>query len=332
MRYSVDQRTVSGGHSVYTLRDHLSGSTASVIPSVGFNLFDLRLPLAGRVRSIIATAPGWEEHPERPTRQGIPVLFPFPNRIRDGRYTWAETSYNLPCNKPPHAIHGFAVEAPWQDVHALADEAGASISGRFWLGRDASDKRALWPSDAVLILRYILAENALNLEAVIENPGKAVLPWGLGLHAYFHLPFDAQGDTARTRIVIPARSYWELEEALPTGKVLPLEKHKNYSDGVSREGLSADDLLTDLTPDSDSWTTCCLRDENLGAEVRLRSDALTREIVVFTPPTDSRVIAVEPYTQATDAINLESQGLKAGLQTLNPGLTTTLRFRIETSG
>ena len=50
----------------------------------------------------------------RPTRSGIPVLFPFPNRIRDGRFTWDGRTIELPLNDPTqkNAIHGFACRSP----------------------------------------------------------------------------------------------------------------------------------------------------------------------------------------------------------------------------
>ena len=183
-----------------------------------------------------------------------------------------------------------------------------------------------------MILRYILANGTLTLEADIQNPDRVPLPWGLGLHSYFHLPFDDAGDPARTRIVIPARSFWELDQAMPTGRNLPIEKLGDFRQGLARKDLVADDLLTDLVPDADGWSTSRLIDDNLGAEVRLRCDSKTRELVVFTPPANPRVIAVEPYTQATNAINLAARGIDAGLQVLEPGRTTVLRYRIETTG
>src|SRR4051794_1695138 len=50
-----------------------------------------------------------------PTRSGIPILFPFPNRIREGRFTWDGKTYELPCNDPTrsNAIHGFACRHAW---------------------------------------------------------------------------------------------------------------------------------------------------------------------------------------------------------------------------
>jgi aldose 1-epimerase len=51
------------------------------------------------------------------------VLFPFPNRIRDGRFTWDGREYRLPPNDPAmkNAIHGFACRRPWRVVDQGAD-------------------------------------------------------------------------------------------------------------------------------------------------------------------------------------------------------------------
>ncbi len=43
-----------------------------------------------------------------------------------------------------------------------------------------------------------------------------------------------------------------------------------------------------------------------------------RELVVFVPP-HRQAFCIEPYTCTTDAINLQQQGLDAGLLVLPPG-------------
>ena len=90
-----------GDREVLTMSDTDSGASASILPSYGFNLFDLRLPAAGAVRSLVVAKPGWEANPEKPARHGFPVLFPFPNRIDRGRFSWDGASYQLPLTKPP---------------------------------------------------------------------------------------------------------------------------------------------------------------------------------------------------------------------------------------
>ena len=63
----------------------------------------------------------------RPTRGGFPILFPFPNRIRAGRFAWAgQAILNLrrsAISSGKNAIHGFAVKRPWRIVDQGADNA-----------------------------------------------------------------------------------------------------------------------------------------------------------------------------------------------------------------
>ena len=73
-------------------------------------------------------------------------------------------------------------------------------------------------------------------------------------------------------------------------------------------------------------------DENLGAEFRLSFDDQFRELVVYTPPGPGGIISLEPYTQTTDAINLQTQGIDAGLRVLRHGQSETLTITMETVG
>ena len=68
------------------------------------------------------------------------------------------------------------------------------------------------------------------------------------------------------------------------------------------------------------------------AEFRFTFDDGIRELVVYTPPQRPDVLAVEPYTQATDAINLQLQGNDAGLRVLGHGRQDTFSLTMETLG
>jgi aldose 1-epimerase len=95
-------------------------------------------------------------------------------------------------------------------------------------------------------------------------------------------------------------------------------------------GQKLDDVLTDLAFDGDQCV-CRLVDTSLGAEFRLSFGQPFRELVVFTPPFGGgTLIAVEPYTQTTDAINLEPKGINAGLRVLGPGQSESMTIVMET--
>jgi aldose 1-epimerase len=327
MPFRVRTETIAG-RDVLHLHDDASGASASVVPSLGFNLFDLRLPAAGAARPILASAPDFVANPVKPTRNGTPVLFPFPNRVRDARYTFGGKDYQLPVNSAPNAIHGFATVAAWDVTEHKADDAGARVTGRFQISKQAPDKLPHWPADAVLEMRYTLAGRRLTLDVTVANPTAEDLPFGFGIHPYFRLPFGG-GDPARTSVVLPAAEYWPLKDSLPTGQRLPVDDRLDFRDGRPMPGLKLDDVLTGLPRDGG---VCRLVDQALGAEFRIEFDRHFRELVVFTPPWFEDVIAVEPYTQATDAINLATKGIDGGLRVLKHGEEARMTLVMETRG
>ena len=331
MSTRVDQ-TERNGRTIYTLVDAASGASAAITPSYGFNLFDLRLPARGEVRQVIVAADDFATNPGRPGRNGIPILFPFPNRIRAGRYSFEGQDYQLFIEPgKEHAIHGFAIAAPWEVVAAGATEdEGAFLVGRFQISAQAPERLASWPADAILTVRYALAGRRLDMTITVENPTDRNLPFGFGIHPYFRLPFAA-GTPAAGRLVLPASAMWVLDQSLPTGERVEVEPRVDFRGGGSTQGRHLDDVLTDLTFD-EGRCACRLVDTDLNCETTLTFDLNFRNLVVFVPPQDDTLVAVEPYTQTTDAINLAARGVDAGLRVLGPGESATMRIAVETVG
>lgn len=324
-------RAEQNGRTIYTLVDVATGASAAITPSYGFNLFDLRLPARGEVRQVIVARADFAARPDKPGRNGIPILFPFPNRIRDGRYSFEGKDYALAIEPgKEHAIHGFAINAPWDVVDSGATDAGAFLVGRFQISRNAPERLGSWPADAVLTVRYDLGGRRLGMTVTVANPTGQNLPFGFGIHPYFRLPFVA-GSPDRGRLIVPAAAMWTLDGSLPTGAVVPVETRVDFRHGGSTTGRHLDDVLTDLAFDGDTCT-CRLVDDDLGCATILTFDRTFRDLVVFVPPFDDTLVAVEPYTQTTDAINLAARGIDGGLRILGPGETTTMRIAIETVG
>lgn len=320
-----------GGRKVYTLHDDASGASASVLPSYGFNLFDLRLPVAGEVRPILDAMPDFVENPRSPGRNGIPVLFPYPNRVKLGKFTFQGKSFDLPINSGTNAIHGFAIDAPW-DVAETSTEGGeASITGRYQISVNSPERRSAWPSDAELKIRYGLSGRKLTMTVTVTNPTADDLPYGFGIHPYFRCPFASGGDTALTEVILPASQYWVLDGFIPTGEKRPVDARLDFQKGQPIKDLKLDDVLTGLAFDGDRCV-CRLVDQALKAEFRLSFDRNFRELVAYTPPNHGGVIALEPYTQTTDAINLASRGIDGGLRVLGHGKSETLTIAMETVG
>ena len=302
--------------TIYVLEDG-SGGRAEVWPALGFNCFRWLAP--GSLDLLYADPALFTGG--RPTRSGIPVLFPFPNRIRAGRFTWAGKEYQLPTDDPAkkNAIHGFACRHPWRVANQGSDEHSAWVSGVFRCSVDAPASRPLWPADHEIRLTVRLGAGLLRLEAEALNPDEVPLPFGLGYHPYFRLPFSAGVEQASCAVSVPARDCWVLEENVPTGERRPVDPARDLNAPRRVSELQLDDVLTGL-PDEPPGPDALIERGVVegGAPLRLFCSPAFRELVVFTAP-HRQAFCIEPYTCTTDAINLQQQGVDAGWLVLPPG-------------
>jgi aldose 1-epimerase len=151
--------------SIVELRSVDGSTSARIAPEFGFNCFQFVTAIQGQTVSVLDAEPGFPSVHSRPSGHGIPLLFPFPNRIRDGRYAWRGRSYELPPGRVPYdrtgnAIHGFCLDRAWR----VLDQSRDSVKGEFQLSIDAPDRREFWPADFVIRATYSLQKNRLNLE------------------------------------------------------------------------------------------------------------------------------------------------------------------------
>src|SRR5689334_1464682 len=94
-----------------------TNAIARILPEVGFNLFELKIPVGNRMVDVLDATADFAETGQNPNHNGIPLLFPFPNRIRGARYNWAGREYVLDGihqDGQGNAIHGFVIDRPWR--------------------------------------------------------------------------------------------------------------------------------------------------------------------------------------------------------------------------
>lgn len=308
------------------IHDQDTGSHAMIAPERGFNCYKFLVECAGRKIDVIWSEEGFETGAGSPSHDGIPILFPFPNRIRDGRFTWEGKDYQLPLTEGhPNTLHGFCLDRAWRIVDQQAD----SVLGRFQLSLDAPDRLESWPSDYIIDVRYTVRGASLTMDIEITNPDQAPLPWGFGTHAYFKLPLGEGSRVEDSLIQAPAQQEWVLDESLPTGERREVDDLTDLRKGVSIAGRKLDHVLTDLRADGGPIETS-VRDPQAGLRMVQAFARDFRELVVFTPPW-ADAVCMEPYTCTTDAVNLQQQGVDAGWRTLAPGerFATQIVIRVE---
>ncbi len=302
-RHRVRQARLGAGRRARQLRRDCA--------ALGFNCYRWHVPEG----DLLYAQPAFFED-GKPTRSGVPILFPFPNRIRDGRFTWAGREYQLPLNDPAgkNAIHGFACRNAWQVIDQGADARSAWITGEFVGSRDAP--LDLWPADYRIAVTYRFGGANLEMSAEISNPDQKALPVGLGYHPYFAL--SVFGDE-KAEIRVPARKTWELVSSLPTGRQHFVDAQRDLRSGRPYEQLHLDDIFTDLdrasAEDGGALVGLVCHGQR---RLEVTASSIFREIVCFTPP-HRQAFCLEPYTCTTDAVNLEQGGVDAGWRSLNPG-------------
>ena len=326
--YAVEQVALDG-HTVYVLRDRDSGSEAQILPSLGANCFSCRLGLGGRRLDVLESPPDLKTLAQRPSGFGYPILFPFPNRVRGGRFTFEGRSYQMDVPEPGgNTIHGFVLSRPWTVVRA-DDADGASLTVEY-LSEEHPEVIRQYPFPFRARATYGLRDSALTLNFFGENLGASRMPVGYGVHPYFRAPLVPGGDPAQCRVRVPVRKMWELQDLLPTGRLLPADGDNDLLSGRPLSGRGFDSVFTDVVRDPDGLIRCVLADRTAGVELVVESEGPFREIVVYTPP-GRAAICFEPYTCTTDAFNLQGRGVDAGLVVLGPGesLSATVRVIIR---
>ncbi len=299
-------------------------ASAEIWPSHGFNCLHWRVAAASGPADLLYVAPDWETNPI-PTRSGIPVLFPFPNRIRQGRFHFAGRDYQLHLNDSSgkNAIHGFAPRHPWRVVETGVGEDSVFIRGEFQASIDAPDCRMLWPADYKLSLTYRLSATTLRAEVIVQNvDARKRLPFGFGLHPYFQVPRGEERDITNNWVEARTAALWILEDSLPTGERSAIPPGLDFRTPRHIGEQVIDALYSDKGEAVDLRMMARMGNGGMPGILEIWISPEFRELLLFTPP-HRRALCLEPYTCATDAANLWMHQIDSGWRILEPGQSQT---------
>ena len=245
------------------------------------------------------------------TKYGIPLLFPTPNRIPNGVYTWQGKTYTMTKRGTPVIIHGLVKDEPFTVTRLEADEEKAVCTAEIVFS-EGSVLCEGWPFPCVLRVTYTLDAAGLHMAAEVENTGKEEMPFGFAIHPYF----SKRGDASKVSLTVPVTRLYEADEHLfPTGRIVPVdEAHTIDDDFHTVESLYVDNVYRGMTSDMDAL----IRYDDI--IVTINSDDCFRNAVVYTPH-DRPGFCIEPQTCSTNFINLHHQGFidESGLMVLPAG-------------
>lgn len=310
--YSVNSE-IREGVEVFSLGEG-KRAHAEIAPALGNNCF------AFRTREHVLELIQFAEFSKRPTSYGIPILFPFPNRIRDGKFSFQGEQYAV---NPPR--HGFVRDKSWQvDSHGASVEAGAWLTSSFEAADYPAEILQQFPFPFRLEVTYRLKDARLQIETLVKNTGARDMPAGYGIHPYFRRPSSGT-------LTVPARQRLELAETLPTGKLLDVADRYDLRGAADINELNLDDIYTGVEADGDGLTRCVLIDEENKLKTVVEFSRVEFPyVVVYTPPAPRQAICVEPNTCPTDAFNLQTRGVESNVLTIGAGETVKFNISIYT--
>jgi aldose 1-epimerase len=249
---------------------------------------------------------------------GIYVLFPFPNRVKDKKYTFNNKSYSLEAVDRfgiKHLVHGLVFDRPWGYEQPVASKDHASVKTYIDIDRSHPCYES-FPFKCRLSLNYILKQDGILLEYEVINHSRVEMPFGFGLHPHF---VKLSGKD-KTKITVPAKYVMDTDsELIPSGKLVETEgtMHDLNNQRIV-DKLELDHVFTGLKKNKPATIEYVKERIKIIAKA---SDDFTHA-VLYTPK-DAPFFCLENQTCSTDAINLHEKGFitESNLLVLKPGKT-----------
>lgn len=232
------------------------------------------------------------------------ILFPFANRINDGKFNFNGSNYNLQCNEKQlnNAIHGLVYNKAFLVDELKKFENHAEIK----LYYEEINPPTGYPFKFRVELTYKLTNEFLSLKINVINLDDKKLPFTVGWHPYFK-----SVDLDKSKIQFDCIKKIKCNKnniALgfePFNSKMPLSLRKRRFD----------DAFVLENPDVKFFTP--------EYDLVLKSSEKESFLQLYTPM-NTNAIAIEPMTGVSDSFNN-----KIGLKKLSPGQSYSIEWQVS---
>jgi len=224
------------------------------------------------------------------------ILAPWPNRIRDGQYSFRGTSHQLALTEPDrhNAIHGLVNWSRWR----LVDTADGELRVAYDLPPQPG-----YPWPLLLETTWRVGEAGLRADHSVTNVGSQPCPFGFAVHPYLIIPGVS---IEQLTLQVPANSRLLVDgRLLPIGAARVAGSEYDFTEPRRIGNLVLDTAFGDLTRGDDGGSSVTLAAPD-GRVRRIWADQSAGWWQVFTGDTLSgeryrRSVAIEPMTCPPDA-------------------------------
>ncbi|WP_322857472.1 aldose 1-epimerase [Mycobacterium shigaense] len=293
---------------VVTLRDPSSAVAAQFVPEagmIGTSLTDAAVELLGQRR-------GLDAYLEAGKTMGIPILYPWANRLGANTYTAENVTVTLTPGEhgvraDPNGlpIHGVLAAYPGWKVTANSDN---ELTAEVNFGAEP-ELLASFPYPHLLAVSVLLADRTLTVRTTVTATGDTAVPLCFGFHPYLRVPEAARGEWL---IEMPALRHLSLDErGLPNGETAAQPPGSE---------LLGDKAFDDAYDQIEDGAVFAVSGGERRMEVRFEQGYSATQI--FAPPAED-LICFEPMTAPTDALR------RGGYRSARPGEPAVAVFSIR---
>jgi galactose mutarotase-like enzyme len=287
----IGERLIDGFQGLTLVGQEPESLEVTFVPGAGMVACSLR----HRGEELLGQRGGLAHYVREHSTMGIPLLYPWANRVGGKRFTTADrevdlTSPDLPLSFDDGGlpIHGLLAGADgWSVESHRSTDAGGVLEAGFDFGADTRLLRA-FPFPHRLSLRATLSGATLTIVTTVHADQGVTVPVAFGFHPYLTLPDVERGDW---RVEVPVTEHLDVDDQmLPTGARTattiasgPLGS-RTFDDGFLAPTHGEPFVLT-----------------GGGRRIELRIGEGYPFAQVFAPADDD-VVAYEPMTAPTDAL------------------------------
>jgi galactose mutarotase-like enzyme len=200
------------------LADEDAALEATFVPAAGMLCSSLR----HRGDELLAQNEGVEAYAQNGKTMGVPLLYPWANRLADFSYSVAGRTVEVPHDPSRIAvdqnglpIHGVIGGRLQWELTSATDPAAQSLSASLRWSESAQELFEVFPFSHKLRYHAQLSGGRLEVEIGIHASGADSVPLAFGFHPYFSLPGVSRESWL---IELPAMRHLELDpDQIPVG-------------------------------------------------------------------------------------------------------------------
>jgi len=268
-----------------------------------------------------------DEFLERPQVFGIPILF-FPNRIKDGVFTYDDRKYSFEVNDfESHShLHGFAHNRPWQVARTEVCGYDAVVVETVFIGNSVVDFYKSFPHEFEIRSIFKLSPEGLSHEIKVTNLSSQNMPVAIGFHTVLSVPFHPSGEPDSIVMKMGIGKRWKLSDVfMNTDELIQLDHQEQMflDDGIqlSEKPIVGHYTANAFTYKGREYHGMVLEDQKNNVRICYETGKQYGHWVVWNDDGKKGFICPEPQTCAINAPNLQNRKNESGFFGIAPDET-----------